>query len=293
MPESSFPRAEILAAVPTLFDERGELDLAANIRLYRALGDRVDGLFVAGTTGEFPALDHGERIALARAAVDTAGANRVVFHVGAASTRDSVRLTEDALALGVRRLAALTPYYLPVDLGAVERHFAAITTAAGDAHVYGYLFPERTGVVVEPADYARLSETTGLAGAKLSGAAADRFSDFRRALPEHVRLWSGADTALAGVVRAGGTGIVSGLSAAFAEPFAALADAVADGDADAERAAQARADAVLAALGGSPEGIKNALRQQEIGADTMRMPAPLTGPGTDAAIARLVAAERP
>lgn len=292
MPDLSLPRTEILAAVPTLFDEHGAVDPAANGRLYDALGERVDSLFVAGTTGEFPALDHAERVGLVQTAVETVGADRVVAHVGAASTREAVRLTDAVLALGVRRLAALTPYYLPVDLDAVERHFTAIIAAAAGAEVYGYLFPERTGVVVDPADYARLTESTGLAGVKLSGAAAARFTEFRAVLPAEIRLWSGSDTALAAVVRAGGTGVVSGLSAAFPEPFTALADAVATGDAEAERSAQARADAVLTVLGGAPEGIKNAVRQQGIGADVMRMPAPLINQETEIAITGLIKAER-
>jgi 4-hydroxy-tetrahydrodipicolinate synthase len=93
-------------------------------------------------------------------------------------------------------------------------------------------------------------------------------------LPAGARLWSGADTTLPAVVRAGGAGIVSGLSAAFPEPFTALADAVAAGDSEAERAAQVRADGVLDALEGTVEGIKAALRHLGHGTGALRMPAP-------------------
>jgi 4-hydroxy-tetrahydrodipicolinate synthase len=269
------PRAEILAATPTLFAEDGELDPAANKALFGALRGRVDGVFVAGTTGEFPALDAGERGELVRLALEVFGPEGTVVHVGAAATRDAVRLTRDAVAAGAVRLAALTPYYLPVDGAAVERYFAAVTAAAGEADVYGYLFPDRTGVEVSAAEFAALSERTGLAGAKLSGGAAEAFGEYRAALPTGTaKLWSGADTELAAVVRGGGAGVVSGLSAAFPEPFAALAAAVAEDDAEAERAAQARADAVLSALHGAPEGIKAALAAQGIGTGAMRMPAP-------------------
>jgi len=76
------------------------------------------------------------------------------------------------------------------------------------------------------------------------------------------------------VVRRGGAGIVSGLSAAFPEPFAALADAVANGAAEAERAAQVQADAVRAALRGSVEGIKHALALLGHGNGALRMASP-------------------
>lgn len=282
MPDTAQPpatrRAEVIAATPTLFTPAGELDEAGNAALFEYLAGHVDGVFVAGTTGEFPALHRAERHRLAELALATFGPDHVVVHVGAASTRDAVALTEAAVALGARRLAALTPYYLPADTEAVLRHFAAVTGAARSATesaaVYGYLFPDRSGVDVTPADYADIVAATGLAGAKLSGAAAGRFAEYRAALPPSVQLWSGADTTLAAVVRGGGSGIVSGLSAAFPEPFTALADAVAAADPEAERDAQARVDAVLDALGGTVEGIKLAVHLLGRGNADTRMPHP-------------------
>jgi 4-hydroxy-tetrahydrodipicolinate synthase len=267
-------RAEVLAAVPTFFDADGELDLDTTVAHHAALAGRVDGVFVSGTTGEFPALDRAERRTLTELALDAHGPDRVVVHVGAASTRESVALTRDAVALGARRIAALTPYYLPVDAAAVARHMAAVVDTAGPARVYGYLFTERTGVALDPAEFGELAAQVGLAGVKLSGTANARLAEYVAALPAGAQLWSGADTTLPAVVRAGGTGIVSGLSAAFPEPFTALADAVAAGDTEAERAAQVRADAVLDALAGTVEGINAALRHLGHGTGALRMPSP-------------------
>ncbi|GAA2208193.1 hypothetical protein GCM10009850_036510 [Nonomuraea monospora] len=280
-------RAEVLAAVPTFFDDAGDLDLATTKAYLAALAPRVDGVFVCGTTGEFPALERAERHTLAEEALAVFGPGRVVVHVGAAATRESVALTKDAVALGARRLAALTPYYLPADTGAVLRHFDAVVRAAGPAAaVYGYLFGERTGVHVEPAE---LAAATGLSGAKLSGRAADRFAEYAAALPPGKRLWSGSDTRLAAVVLGGGTGVVSGLSAAFPEPFTRLADAVAAGDTAAERDAQADVDEVLDTLGGTVEGIKLALRHLGHGTGELRMPTSDITPEQRSRIAGLAA----
>jgi 4-hydroxy-tetrahydrodipicolinate synthase len=291
MSPRSTRRVEVLSAVPTLFDESGGYDAAGNERLLADLHGRADGVFVAGTTGEFPALERSERRLLAETAVRVFGADRVVVHVGAAATRQVLALVEDALAAGATRLAVLTPYYLPLDLDAVQRHFGAVTAAAGDAAAYGYLFAERSGVAVEPDEFAALASATGLSGVKLSGAASDRIGEYVAAAPG-VAAWSGADTRLADVVRCGGAGVVSGLSAAFPEPFAALADAVAAGDDEAERAAQARADEVLAALGGTVPGIKAALRHLGYGSGALRMPAAAPTPGALEQIARLTATAR-
>ncbi len=291
MPLSTTPsalRAEVLTATPTLFDEHGDLDRDGNLALLTHLAARVDGVFVAGTTGEFPALERAERHWLAAAALSAFGPERVVVHVGAASTRDAVWLAQDAVALGAGRLAVLTPHYLPADAETILRHFGAVTAAVEQAAVYGYLFSERSGVAVEPSAFAGIAAAAGLAGAKLSGSAAQRFSQYRAALPAAVRLWTGADTTLAACARAGGAGVVSGLSAAFPEPFMALADALAADDRLAERAAQTRVDEVRSALGGTIEGIKLALRLAGLGSATMRMPHPSVSPAVQARIASLV-----
>ena len=51
------PAPVVFSAVPTLFGADGELDTGANRALYKLVAGLVDGLFVAGTTGEFPALE--------------------------------------------------------------------------------------------------------------------------------------------------------------------------------------------------------------------------------------------
>ena len=70
------PAAVVLSAVPTLFSSDGEVDLDANRALYKHVDGLLDGLFVAGTTGEFPALDDAERLSLFELALAEAGRRR-------------------------------------------------------------------------------------------------------------------------------------------------------------------------------------------------------------------------
>ena len=103
------PAAVVFAAVPTLFSSDGELDLKANRVLYKHVAGLLDGLFVAGTTGEFPALDDSERLSLIELALAEAGPDRVIAHVGAPDARHASRLAQAAAALGAGRIAAITP----------------------------------------------------------------------------------------------------------------------------------------------------------------------------------------
>ena len=52
------PAPVVFSAVPTLFSSDGEVDAGANRTLYKFVAGLLDGLLVAGTTGEFPALEN-------------------------------------------------------------------------------------------------------------------------------------------------------------------------------------------------------------------------------------------
>ncbi|MCW5953261.1 MAG: dihydrodipicolinate synthase family protein, partial [Propionibacteriaceae bacterium] len=125
------PSPEVLSALTTPFAGTGEIDYAAFEANLRRLEPLVDGVFVAGTTGEYLALELQERARLAATCLEVFGPRRVVVHVGAASTRQSLQLTEEARQLGAVRFAAITPYYLPASTAGVLRHWAAIKQACG------------------------------------------------------------------------------------------------------------------------------------------------------------------
>src|SRR6476660_10429165 len=140
--------ATLLAAMPTPFQNSGDLDEKGQETLLRHLkGIGVPGVFVSGTTGEFTALDDDERAAVLRGALTVFGADAVYAHVGAAAARQAERLTTQAVALGARRLAAITPFYLPADPAALMDYYRRLAAVAGDARIYVYLFAARTGGV--------------------------------------------------------------------------------------------------------------------------------------------------
>ena len=211
----------IFAAVPTLFGPGGELDLDANRALHKFVAGWVDGLFVAGTTGEFPALEDAERLSLLELALAEAGSDRVIAHIGAPDARHAGRLAQAAVALGATRIAAITPYYLPARPDELIAHYRAIRDAASGPEFYAYIFPERTGLPVSPTLFARVAEAAGLAGAKISGSAAGELAGYVAAAPG-LRFFSGHDANPAATMRAGGAGVISGRSSAYPEVYAAL-----------------------------------------------------------------------
>lgn len=269
----------LLSAVPTLFGTDGELDADANRALYKHVAGLVDGLFVAGTTGEFPALEDAERLALAELALAEAGADRVIVHVGAPDARHAGRLARAATVLGAVRIAAITPYYLPARRDELIGHYRHVRDAAPDSELYAYIFPERTSLPVPPALFAEVAEAAGLAGAKISGSAAAELADYVAAAPG-LRIFSGDDSDPLAVMRAGGSGVISGRSAAYPEAYAALR---------LDPAQQARLDRIVG-LGASIGRLKHALALRGLGGATARMTVDPPGPELAAAIAAEVAA---
>lgn len=220
----------LISAVPVPFTTDGSLDLPTLEATYASLEPHVDSVLVAGTTGEFPALDDDERLAAFEAAVSVFGAPRVIAHVGHASSHQLLRLADRTRALGVDRLAALSPYYLPSDDAGVLAFYAALSEAHGDAEIYPYLFPERTGADVSPEVLGEVMRLPGMSGVKLSGTAAARLTEYLAVTQSGQAVWSGDDATFGAVLQAGGHGVVSGCSSVFPATFAALGTALAAGD---------------------------------------------------------------
>jgi len=270
----------VFSAVPTLFGADGELDPGANRALYELVNGLVDGLFVAGTTGEFPALEDAERLSLFELALAEAGPDRVIAHIGAPDARHSARLARAAVALGATRIAAITPYYLPARPGELAGHYQQIRDAVPGPELYAYIFPERTGLHVPPPLFAEVAGVAGLAGAKVSGSASADLAGYVAAAPG-LAIFSGNDASPWASMRAGGAGVISGRSSAYPEVYAALKQ---------DEAGQERLDRIVA-LGASIGRLKHALQVRGLaGSPAARMTVDPPDAGVAAAIAAEVAA---
>jgi 4-hydroxy-tetrahydrodipicolinate synthase len=277
-----------------MFGQDGELDLEANRALYKLADGQLDGMLVAGTTGEFPALDDAERLTLIELALAQAGPDRVIAHIGAPDAWHAARLARAAVARGATRLAAITPYYLAARPDELIAHYRLIRDAVPSAELYGYIFPERTGLRVPPALFGRLAEAADLAGVKASGSAAAELAGYVMAAPGRT-IFSGDDANPGATMAAGGAGVISGRSSAYPEVYAAMRASSAAASASAATSASSAASAQetldrIVTLGASIGRIKYALQVRGIGTGVARMTVDAPDPETAAAIAAQVAA---
>jgi 4-hydroxy-tetrahydrodipicolinate synthase len=283
--------AQLIPAVPVPFLADGELDEKGLDSLYCFLDDAgVDGVFVSGTTGEFPALDDGERDVVLAAALDVFGPDRVYAHVGAASARHAERLATRAVALGARNLAAITPYYTPAGPRGLVEYYRRLDAVAGDAALFVYHYPARTTTALTPAQLAELATIPSVTGAKISGLPTSQVAAYLLAAPDVFAVYSGNDVEFRAVVQAGAAGAVSGVSSAFPEPFVALRDALRRGDEAAAADAQRQVEQAVAAVGGNAALIKAALALRGLPAGPTRVALDPPTPAQRDAITDAVAA---
>ncbi|MCU1258992.1 MAG: hypothetical protein JWO80_1877 [Bryobacterales bacterium] len=118
-------------AALTMFDRENNLDEEATALHWDWLiRQGVDGLVIAGTSGEFIALENHERIRLFRLARDvSAGRVPLIMGTGHYSTRLTIELSAEAENCGADGVIVILPYYQKPSKSAVIRHFREVRGA--------------------------------------------------------------------------------------------------------------------------------------------------------------------
>jgi 4-hydroxy-tetrahydrodipicolinate synthase len=248
-----------LAAITTPFGAAGAVDPAAFGAHVEWLAEAgLDGVFVAGTTGEGVLLDEDEVVALVERAA-AAGGLRVVAQAGRPSTRATVRLAGRAIEAGADAVAAYVPWFYPAGEEEVRAHFLALRDAIDGVPLLAYNIPRRTVNDLSPALLGELA-AAGYSGMKDSTGDFARHEAYLEAVQDRdFELFIGSEPLVLRAVHRGAAGAVTGLASCRPELFAALRAAVGADDAgEAERiqAAIAEAKAEIEAEGATVAGVK-------------------------------------
>lgn len=228
-------KAEFIVPVVTVFDERGEIDLDANVRVWEELIERgVDGILLSGSNGEFFTLSGEERARLTEAAAAvTKGRVKLIVGTGANAVAETVGLSRQALDLGADAVMVITPFYFELGhQGVVEYLCSVAGQIEGDVMLYN--FPDRTGNDID-ADVVRqiVTRCPNVVGIK------DTVTDMghTRAILEAVEeispdfiVYSGFDENFAHNALAGGNGCIAALANIYPELTHAWTVALGEGD---------------------------------------------------------------
>jgi len=184
----------------------------------------VDGVLVAGTTGEGPLLGEDEVV---RAVAAVAGETRVIAHVGRTSTAATAALALRALDAGADEVSAVVPYYYELDDEQLLAHFASVVEAVAPARLLVYVIPARTVNDVSAELLDRLAEA-GVVGVKDSTKSLDRHQEYLDVVRRHpaFRVYMGSDGLAVDALERGATGLISAVANVRPELVVALRDAI-------------------------------------------------------------------
>jgi 4-hydroxy-tetrahydrodipicolinate synthase len=199
-----------MVAIVTPMTADGALDWAAWDRLLDFhMREGTDGIVVAGTTGESPALSVAEIEELTRRAVTRCrGKVKVLVGAGSHATDVTVARTRTLSRLGVDGVMLVTPYYNKPPQEGLYRHFMAAADASA-VPVILYNVPGRTAVDLLPSTVARLARHPRIVGIKEATASLNRAREIMGACPPEFVLLSGDDATAIDLFGVGARGVIS------------------------------------------------------------------------------------
>jgi N-acetylneuraminate lyase len=169
----------------------------------------LGGLYMGGSTGQWPLLRLEERQALAECAVRAAaGRFPVMVHVGACTTADAVDLARHAARVGADAVSAVTPIYYGHSADAVFDHYRHIG-AATDLPLFVYHLSSVNQLTLGARAYAeRLLALPNIAGMKITDRDPYTFGLLHAYAGDRLQLFSGADEVMCHAVLCGAIGAI-------------------------------------------------------------------------------------
>ncbi|WP_090083122.1 4-hydroxy-tetrahydrodipicolinate synthase [Lentibacillus persicus] len=201
---------QVLTAMVTPFDQNGGIDFNQTRTLINYLiANGSDGIVVAGTTGESPALSDSQKLELFRFTANIAdGRVPIIAGTGSNNTRASIQLTQQAEQTGVDAIMLTTPYYNKPSQEGLYEHYKAIAHATS-LPVMLYNIPGRSAVAIAPETIIRLSEINNIVSVKEASGDLDAMAEIIQKTPEDFTLYSGDDSLALPVMAIGGNGVIS------------------------------------------------------------------------------------
>jgi 4-hydroxy-tetrahydrodipicolinate synthase len=274
----------------TPFDAAGEVDVAA-LRAFVEwqIGEGIHGLIPLGSTGEFMSLSDAEKETVAGVVIEqAAGRVPVLIGTGAEDTREVVRLSQRAEALGADGVMIIPPFYSTPTEDELFHHYRTVSDAIG-IPIMVYNNPATANVDLKPALVARLAQIENCRYIKESTLEVTRVRDIIRLCGDRMGVFGGIlgfESFVEGAI-----GWVAVASNVVPGPLARLFELVADeGKIGAARELYLAHLPLIEFVGGQAyvAGTKALLRHMGFGAGAPRPPRLPLPPPHDAAARELV-----
>jgi dihydrodipicolinate synthase/N-acetylneuraminate lyase len=269
----------VLAPVVSTFRSGSseELDLAAfaaNARAHLAAG--LDGLVIAGSTGEAALLDAAERCALVETARAIVPRDKLLLvGTGAESTRTCLAQTRDAAARGADAALVVAPHYYggAMTIDALRAHYRRIADES-PVPVVLYSIPKYMHFSLPPALVAELATHDNVIGIKDSSGQPDQLASYLESQSDGFSVLTGNAQLFHHALKAGAPGGILAVTLFAPAVTLEVYNAFLAGDDTSATAAQTRVTplgAKIVAELGIP-GVKAAMDGVGLAGGSVRLP---------------------
>lgn len=184
----------IFVAFYACFDKDNNVSEEATGKLARFYADKgVKGLYVGGSSGEGFLLTVEERKKTLEAVMAEVGSElKIIVHVGAAATRDSVELSKHAEKVGAHALSAVPNVYYKIPERSIELHWKNIMDSA-DLPFIIYNIPQTKGYELSNNLLKRMLSYPKVVGIKNSSMSTYDIQKFKAMGGENLLVFNGPD----------------------------------------------------------------------------------------------------
>lgn len=177
------------------------------VDLFAAQG--LGGLYVTGSTGQWPLLTVEERKSVVECAVKaSAGRIPIMAHVGAVATEDAVALAKHAKRVGADAVSTVAPIYFSYSADVVFEHYRQVG-AASDLPLFVYHIELAQKLSVGAKEYTqRILELPNIGGMKITVVDLYLFGLIHSFAGDRLQLFSGADEVMCHAVLSGSIGAI-------------------------------------------------------------------------------------
>ena len=252
-------------AIVTPFDNHERINALALAQQVKRQATVGNGIFCAGTNGEFYTMSFEEKVQVATICVEAAaGRVPVLAHIGEISTLQTIALGREIEKLAVRAVSAITPSFIACSQDELITHYRRIADSLSKP-LYLYNIPARTGNTITPETARALASHPNIIGIKDSAGSQESLDGFLEIARERndFDVLVGPDSLVLHGLRHGAAGSVSGLGNVSPVTLHAIYTAHASGDVQAADKHQQRFSELRTALyrhGFPPTMVKCALR---------------------------------
>ena len=187
------------------------------VELY--VNQNLGGLYILGSTGQWPLLPLGQRLAVADRVVKAAAKRiPVIVHVGAAATDDAIELARHAESIGADGVSSVAPIYYPTTADDVFLHYRKIGEASR-LPLFVYHLSSINQVNLKPHEYTkRVLELPNIGGMKITDHDLFSFGVIADVAGDRLRLFSGADPLICHAALSGACGAIGTFFNLWGEP---------------------------------------------------------------------------